>query len=103
VTKLRVGRPRSWGSIPVRDKRFFFLASIPTLETTQPPVQRLPKALSWAKEEGRDADYLLSFARIDEPNVHSLSLFSTIEELLGRKSSGSDLENPEYAPEDSSH
>jgi hypothetical protein len=30
-----------------------------------------------------------------------LSLVSTIEELLGRKSSGSGLESPEYGPRDS--
>jgi hypothetical protein len=31
-----------------------------------------------------------------------LSLVSTIEELLGRKSNGSDLENPEYGSRDPS-
>jgi hypothetical protein len=52
---LRAGRPGVRGSIPGRDERIFFLASLsrPALRTTRLAVQWVPGILS----PGRDADH----------------------------------------------
>jgi hypothetical protein len=46
ATSLRAGRPRSPGSIPCRDRGFFWSQSRPALGPTYPPIQWIPVALS---------------------------------------------------------
>jgi hypothetical protein len=55
---LRAGRPRVRSSSPDRVLNFLFsTSSRPTLESTQPPIQWVPWALSpGVKRLGREAD-----------------------------------------------
>jgi hypothetical protein len=61
TTRLRVGRPRSWGSIRGRGKTFSFsITSGPALGSTLPPTRRVPTAVSpGIKWQGREADHSL--------------------------------------------
>jgi hypothetical protein len=55
LTKLQAGRPSYRGSIPSKDKRFFYLSPRPTLRPRQPPSQYVPRTLSlglkWPERE----------------------------------------------------
>jgi hypothetical protein len=59
ATDLRAGRPRGRSSSPGRVKNFLFSTSFrPALGPTQPPIQRVPEALSpRVKRPGREADH----------------------------------------------
>jgi hypothetical protein len=49
VTKLRAGRPRSWG---------FSITSRPSLRSTQPPIERIPEPVSSElKRSGSETDH----------------------------------------------
>jgi hypothetical protein len=56
---LQAGQSRNQSSSPGRVKNFlFFTSSRPTLGSTQPPIQRVPGALSLAmKQPGHEADH----------------------------------------------
>jgi hypothetical protein len=76
---LRAGRPGVRGSIPGRDERIFFLASLSrsALRPTRPPVQWVPGVLSL----GRDADHSpSSIAEVE--NEYELYLLSSPSGLM---------------------
>jgi hypothetical protein len=56
---LRAGRPRGWSLSPGRVKNFLFsTSSRPVLGPTQPPIPRVPGALSpGVKRPGCEADH----------------------------------------------
>jgi hypothetical protein len=62
------------GSIPGREKRFFFTASGPAPGLTHSPVQCVPGAFPpWVKRPGREADHLhlVPMSRMVEFCLHS--------------------------------
>jgi hypothetical protein len=55
---LQDGQPRGPSLGPVRDRNFHFLSSKPALWSTQPPIQRVPGALSpEVRQPGYEADH----------------------------------------------
>jgi hypothetical protein len=70
---LRAGRPRGWSSSPGRVKIFLFsTSSRPALWPTQPPLQRVPGALSpRVKRPGREADHSPTSAEVKEMQIYT--------------------------------